>query len=64
VADLAAAYERRYPDTGVGAAQAQERQERLAFREERESLRRTSRNRGIVIPADAWERIFGQERAA
>jgi len=43
-------YEQRYPDTGISAAQAEERGERLAFREERQTHRRTGRTRGIVVP--------------
>jgi hypothetical protein len=52
-------YERRMPGTGVPEAQKQERQERHEFKQERREHRRTGRNRGIVVPADAWDRIFG-----
>lgn len=51
MASLAEQYETRYPGTGVSEAQKQERMERLAFREERQSLRRTGRTRGVVIPS-------------
>lgn len=53
-AELAREYERRYPDTGCPEAQKQERMERIAHREERDSLRRTGRNRGIIVPALPW----------
>lgn len=49
--NLAAEYERRFPDTGCPAAQKEERMQRLLFKEERQALRRTGRNRGVVIPA-------------
>lgn len=52
--DLAAAYERRFPETGIPEAQKQEREERLRFREERQALRRTNRTRGIVVPDLPW----------
>lgn len=48
--DLAAEYEKRYPETGCSDAQKEERMQRLLFKEERQSLRRTGRNRGIVVP--------------
>lgn len=48
--DLAAEYEIRYPETGCSDAQKEERMQRLLFKEERQSLRRTGRNRGIVVP--------------
>ncbi len=51
VGDLAAAYERRFPATGIPEAQKQERMERLLHREERQTLHRTNSTRGIVIPA-------------
>lgn len=54
--DLAAQYESRYPGTGVPPDQAQERMERILHREERSTLRRTGRNRGIVVPALPWTR--------
>lgn len=53
--DLAAEYERRYPDTGCSEAQKQERMERLLFREERQAHRRTGRTRGIVVPRVPWK---------
>jgi hypothetical protein len=43
-------YHRRYPDTGVSDAQAQERMERKVFKAEQRQHRRTGRNRGIVVP--------------
>lgn len=51
---LADEYERRYPGTGVGEAQAAERMERIRFKEERQTGIRTGRNRGIVVPALPW----------
>ena len=48
--DLAAEYERLYPQTGCPEAQKAERMERLIFKGERSSLRRIGRNRGIVVP--------------
>lgn len=48
---LADRYEARYPGATSDEAQKQERMERLLFKEERQSLRRTGRNRGVVIPA-------------
>lgn len=47
-------YERRYPETGCSEAQKEERMDRITFREERDSGRRTTRNRGIVVPALPW----------
>lgn len=52
----AEAYERLHPGTGVSAAQAQERMERKVFNAERSTLRRTGRNRGIVVPDCAYFR--------
>ena len=52
---LAREYERRYPETGIPEAQKAERMERLAFKEERRSLRRSGRTRGIVVPALPWK---------
>lgn len=43
-------FEQRYPGTGCPEAQKEERIERLEFKEERQALRRTGRNRGIVVP--------------
>ena len=54
--DLAGEYEKRYPETGIPDAQKQERMERVLFREERDSLRRTGRNRGIIVPALPWRK--------
>lgn len=53
---LADRYEARVPATGIGEAQKQERQERHEFRQERRALRRTGRNRGIVVPELPWLR--------
>jgi hypothetical protein len=47
-------YEKRYPGTGIPEAQKQERMERMDFKEEVHALRRTGRNRGIVIPSIPW----------
>ena len=51
----AQAYERMYPATGIPEAQKEERYERLSFKEERQTYRRTSRNRGIIVPALPWK---------
>lgn len=63
-ADKAAAYERLYPDTGIPEAQKEERMERLTFKDERQSLRRTSRTRGIVVPELPWLRDKTSEGVA
>lgn len=55
-------YERLYPQTGVGEAQAQERMERKVFKAERARDIRTGRNRGIVVPDCAYFR--NREEAA
>jgi hypothetical protein len=47
-------YEKRYPGTGCSEAQKEERMERMDFKEEARSLRRTGRNRGVVIPRIPW----------
>ena len=57
---LAEQYEARYPDTGIPEAQKEERMERELFKHERRSLRRTSRNRGIVVPELPWLRGCGR----
>lgn len=49
--DLVAEYDSRYPGVDVPPEQKEERMQRLAFKEERGSLRRTNRNRGVVVPA-------------
>lgn len=49
--DLISEYEKRYPEVGIPDAQKQERMERLLHREERQSLRRTGRTRGLIVPA-------------
>jgi DNA primase len=53
---LAQRYEKAYPDTGCSEAQKEERQERIDFRKEAGALRRTSRTRGIVVPALPWHK--------
>jgi hypothetical protein len=49
-------YEQRYPETGCSEAQKEERMERLDFKDEARTLRRTGRNRGIVVPDLPWLR--------
>ena len=51
---LAEQYEKRHPETGIPEAQKEERMERLMFKEERQSLQRTQRTRGIVVPHLPW----------
>ena len=51
---LAEQYEKRHPETGIPEAQKEERMERLMFKEERQSLQRTQRTRGIVVPQLPW----------
>ena len=53
---LAEQYEKRYPETGIPEAQKEERMERILFKEQGRSARRTSRNRGIVVPALPWKK--------
>lgn len=48
-------YERLYPETGCSEAQKEERMERIDFKAERTHMRRTGRNRGIVVPALPWQ---------
>lgn len=58
-------YEKRYPGTGIPEAQKEERMERLAFKEERQTLHRTSRNRGMTFDIDnPWLNSLERERAA
>lgn len=52
--NLADRYEKLYPDTGASEAQKEERMERIDFKQEVGSLRRTSRNRGLVVPRIPW----------
>ena len=52
---LADQYEKRHPETGIPEAQKEERMERLLFKEERQSLWRTGRTRGIVVPSLPWK---------
>lgn len=49
--DLVSEYDKRYPEVPIPAAQKEERMERLLHREERQSLRRTGRTRGVIVPA-------------
>lgn len=49
-------YERLYPDTGCTESQKIERMERIIFKDDRSSGRRTGRNRGIIVPALPWQR--------
>jgi len=51
---LAEQYETKYPNTGCGEAQKQERMERIKFKEERAALHRTWRNMGIIVPRLPW----------
>ena len=60
--NLAAEYEKRYPDTGCSEAQKTERMERILFKQDRSSHSRTGRNRGIIITRDLpWA---GRRKAA
>jgi hypothetical protein len=61
VSKKAEKYERRFPGTGASEAQKEERQERAEFKEERRTLRRTGRNRGIIVPDLPWLR--GKEQS-
>lgn len=47
-------YEARFPETGISESQKEERMDRRAFKDERLSGRRTTRNRGIVISHVPW----------
>lgn len=49
--DLASEYDKHYPDVQIPASQKEERMERILHKQERQSLRRTGRTRGIVVPA-------------
>lgn len=51
---LARAYDARVPGVNIPEAQKAERQERVEFREERRTLRRTGRTRGIIVPRLPW----------
>lgn len=57
--NLAAEYERLYPNTGCGDAQKTERMERILFKEDRSTHRRTHRTRGIIVPALPWTQDKG-----
>lgn len=48
-------YERLHPGAVRDTGQKAERMERLDFKEEAKSLRRTHRNRGIVVPPLPWK---------
>jgi hypothetical protein len=61
MSENAARYEKQYPGTGCEENQKEERQERMDFKAEARSLRRTSRNRGIVVPELPWLR--GKEKS-
>lgn len=50
MSSLADQYERRYPGALSDEAHKTERMERELFKSERLALRRTMRNRGIVVP--------------
>ena len=55
--NLAADYERRYPDTGCSDAQKEERMERILHKEERSTLRRTGRTRGVLFTRELpWKK--------
>lgn len=60
MASKAERYEHAFPGTGIPEAQKEERQERIDFKNERRSLSRTGRNRGIVI---SYELPWKKERA-
>jgi hypothetical protein len=49
-------YEKSFPGTGCEENQKEERQQRMDFKEEARLLRRTGRNRGIVVPELPWLR--------
>ena len=49
-------YEARYPGALTDEAQKEERQERIDFKQEVRSGRRSGRNRGIVVPAVPWKK--------
>ncbi len=53
---LADSYEQLYPGTGASEAQKHERMERILFKEERSSARRTGRQRGIIVPELPWQK--------
>ncbi len=53
MASRAEKYEAAFPGTGIPEAQKEERYERMEFKQERHTLRRSGRNRGIVVPSTA-----------
>jgi len=48
-------YERLYPDAVGDESKRAERMDRLAFKDERQTGRRTGRTRGIVVPDIPWK---------
>lgn len=55
-------YEQLYPETGCPEAQKEERMDRLDFKSEAQAGRRTTRNRGIVVPDCAYTRMLAARR--
>jgi hypothetical protein len=64
VSELADRYDARHPGIDISSAQKEERQERAEFREERRTLQRTTRNRGIIVPDLPWLRGADKEKAS
>jgi hypothetical protein len=57
-------YEKRFPGTGCEENQKEERMQRMDFKDEARALRRTSRNRGIIVTGDCpWLRQLEKEKA-
>ncbi len=54
--DLAVEYENLYPGAVTDPAQKEERMERILHKRERSTLRRSSRTRGIIVPALPWRK--------
>jgi hypothetical protein len=54
MSSLAEQYEQKYPNTGCSEAQKEERMQREQFKNEWLSMRRTGKNRGIVVPRLPW----------
>lgn len=52
---LARSYEDRFPGTGIGEAHAEEREQRIRFKQSSSvnSLRRRNRTQGIRVPVNA-----------
>ena len=59
---LVEAYDRRYPGVDISDNQKEEREQRLRFKEETRALKRTTRNRGIIVPDLPW-RTNGSSKA-